>query len=118
MRILHVAECIGGVDRYLRCLLKYSTCENIMIFSQLYKIEDYEKLAEHVEIMHMTHGIDCTVFKEAVELRKKIKKYVPDIVYKFHRGCQIKFIGYVEQQYITKSVGGQPRAVRASHRTD
>lgn len=32
---------------------------------------------------------------------------------KFHRGCQIKFIGYVEQQYITKSVGGQPRAVRA-----
>ena len=81
MRILHVAECIGGVDRYLRCLLKYSTCENIMIFSQLYKIEDYEKLAEHVEIMHMTHGIDCTVFKEAVELRKKIKKYVPDIVY-------------------------------------
>ena len=32
---------------------------------------------------------------------------------KFHHGCVIKFIGYVEQQYITKSVGGQPRAVRA-----
>lgn len=36
MRVLHVAECIGGVDRYLRCLLKYSSCENIMILSQLY----------------------------------------------------------------------------------
>ena len=27
--------------------------------------------------------------------------------------CQIKFLGYVEQQYITKSVGGTARAVRA-----
>ena len=32
---------------------------------------------------------------------------------KFHHGYSIRFIGYVEQQYITKSVGGQPRAVRA-----
>jgi len=32
---------------------------------------------------------------------------------RFHHGCSIRFIGYVEQQYITKSVGGQPRAVRA-----
>ena len=32
---------------------------------------------------------------------------------KFHQVCSIKFIGYVEQQYITKSVAGQPRAVRA-----
>ncbi len=31
----------------------------------------------------------------------------------FYKGCSLKFIGYVEQQYITKSVGGQPRAVRA-----
>lgn len=31
----------------------------------------------------------------------------------FYGGCSIKFIGYVEQQYITKSVAGQPRAVRA-----
>ena len=31
----------------------------------------------------------------------------------FHHGFDIRFIGYVEQQYITKSVDGQPRAVRA-----
>ncbi|MCR4673620.1 MAG: ParA family protein [Lachnospiraceae bacterium] len=30
-----------------------------------------------------------------------------------YTGSPIKFIGYVEQQYITKSVDGQPRAVRA-----
>lgn len=40
-----------------------------------------------------------------IEKKKKIDK--------FHSGCSIKFLGYVEQQYITKTVGGQPRAVRA-----
>lgn len=32
---------------------------------------------------------------------------------RIHREAKIRFIGYVEQQYITKSVGGQLRAVRA-----
>lgn len=81
MRVLHVAECTGGVDRYLRYLLKYSTCENIMILSQLYKKDDFEPLAVHVEIMHMTHGIGLKAIKEAKELRGKIKKYKPDVVY-------------------------------------
>lgn len=81
MRVLHVAECIGGVDRYLRCLLKYSSCENIMILSQLYKKEVCEGLADHVEIMHMTHGMGASALKEAKELRGKIKKYNPDVVY-------------------------------------
>lgn len=81
MRVLHVAECIGGVDRYLRSLLKYSNCENIMILSQLYKKEDFEELADHVEIMYMTHGIGLSALKEARELREKIKKYKPDVVY-------------------------------------
>lgn len=81
MKILHVAECIGGVDRYLRCLLKYSTCENVMILSQLYRKEDYAGLADHVEIMHMTHGMGTSALKEAKELRGKIKKYNPDVVY-------------------------------------
>lgn len=81
MKVLHVAECIGGVDRYLRCLLKYSTCENIMILSQLYNSEDYKKLADSVEIMQMTHGVNFNIIKEVVQLRGKIKKNMPDIVY-------------------------------------
>lgn len=81
MKVLHVAECIGGVDRYLRCLLKYSKCKNIMILSQLYKKEDFEKLADHVEIMHLSHSIGPSALKEAMELRKRIKKHNPDIVY-------------------------------------
>lgn len=81
MKVMHVAECIGGVDRYLRCLLKYSNCENIMILSQLYDENEYKKLAECVEIMHMEHGIGLSALKEAKELRGKIKSYQPDIVY-------------------------------------
>lgn len=45
MRVLHVAECIGGVDRYLRSFLKYSSCENIMILSQLYKKSRLSKIS-------------------------------------------------------------------------
>ena len=81
MKVLHVAECVGGVDRYLKCLLKYSDCENIMILSQLYNENEYKKLAQCVEIMYMEHGIGLSAFKEAKVLRGKVKKYRPDIVY-------------------------------------
>lgn len=81
MRVMHVAECIGGVDRYLKCLLKYSNCENIMVLSQLYDVNEYKKLAQHVDVIHMEHSIGLSALKEAKELRKKVKKYKPDIVY-------------------------------------
>ena len=48
MRVVHVAECVGGVERYLRSLLKYSSCENIMILSQLYNKSEFEKIAYKV----------------------------------------------------------------------
>jgi len=81
MRVLHVAECIGGVDVFLRVLLKYSSCENVMILSQLYNIDEYKEIAHNIEVMHMEHKISIAAICEAKELRKKIKKYKPDIVY-------------------------------------
>lgn len=81
MRVLHVAECGGGVDRYLRGLLKYSSCENIVVISQLYNKNEYEKIAQYVEVMNMKHGIGISAITEAFKLRKIIKKYRPDIVY-------------------------------------
>lgn len=81
MKVMHVAECVGGVDRYLRCLLKYSNCENIMVVSQLYDESAYKKMAKCVDVMYMEHGIGLSALKEAKELRGKIKKYKPDIVY-------------------------------------
>lgn len=81
MRVLHVAECVGGVDRYLRSLLKYSTCENIVVLSQLYDLQAYKSLATYSESMHMSHDVGLSALKETFILRKKIKKYRPDIVY-------------------------------------
>lgn len=81
MRVVHVAECVGGVERYLRSLLKYSTCENIMILSQLYNKLEFEKIADDVEIINMNHNIGISAIKEAMQIRKKIKKIKPDIVY-------------------------------------
>ena len=44
IRILHVAQAAGGVDRYIRMLLKYldkEKFENILICSQDFHEEDY-----------------------------------------------------------------------------
>lgn len=81
MRILHVAECIGGVDRCLRSLLKYSTCENIVVLSQLYNLDEYKELTTYDETMYMSHSVGFSALKEALELHKIIKKYNPDLVY-------------------------------------
>ena len=44
IRILHVAQAAGGVDRYIRMLLKYldkDKFENILVCSQAFHKEDY-----------------------------------------------------------------------------
>ena len=41
IKILHVAECIGGVDKYLHSLLKYTErnkYETIVVLSHLYNV--------------------------------------------------------------------------------
>ena len=84
IRVMHVAECIGGVDRYLHSLLKYmdhDKFENIMVLSKLYEGKGYEKLADKVEIIDIPHGMGVKTIASAVDIRKLVKKYDPDIVY-------------------------------------
>lgn len=84
IKVMHVAECAGGVDRYLRSLLKYinhEKFENIVVLSQLYKSEDYIILADEVEILTMPHGMGIRTLLSARDIRELIKKYKPDIVY-------------------------------------
>ena len=81
MRVVHVAECVGGVKRYLENFVKYSRCENIMILSQLYSKDDFTNNVECVDIMDIKHKIGFSVLKEVILLRNKIKKYNPDVVY-------------------------------------
>lgn len=85
IRILHVAQAAGGVDRYLRSLLKYidrDKYENILVCSQDYKEEDYTDIVDSFEQVKMVREIS---FKDdlsaTLQIRGLIKKYKPDIVY-------------------------------------
>lgn len=84
IKVMHVAECVGGVDKYLHCLIKYmdhDKFENIAVLSQLYNAKEYGKLADSVEVLNMAHGMGPKTIASAKDIRKLIKKYNPDIVY-------------------------------------
>lgn len=84
IRILHVAQAAGGVDRYIRVLLKYldkEKFENILVCSQDFHEEDYRGLVDSFEQVEMTRAIGGSDLKAIKEVRTLIKKYNPDIVY-------------------------------------
>lgn len=84
IRILHVAQAAGGVDRYIRMLLKYldkEKFENILVCSQDFHAEDYRGLIGYFEQIEMTRAIGGNDLKAIKEVRTLIKKYNPDIVY-------------------------------------
>lgn len=84
IRILHVAQAAGGVDRYIRMLLKYldkEKFENILLCSQDFNEEDYNGLVDYFEQVEMTRPIGSNDLKAIKSVRTLIKKYNPDIVY-------------------------------------
>lgn len=84
IRILHVAQAAGGVDRYIRMLLKYldkDKFENVLVCSQDFHEEDYDGLVNSFEQIVMNRAIGANDLKSIAEVRKLIKKYNPDIVY-------------------------------------
>ena len=85
IRVLHVAEAAGGVERYLQTLFKYSDkkqVENILVCSQNYDYKKFEKLADRVIVLKMAHQINpSSDIKVEKALRRIIKQLKPDIVY-------------------------------------
>lgn len=84
IRILHVAQAAGGVDRYIRMLLKYldkEKFENILVCSQDFHEEDYRGLVDSFEQVEMTRAVGGNDLKAIRGVRALIKKYNPDIVY-------------------------------------
>lgn len=84
IRILHVAQAAGGVDCYIRMLLKYlnnDKYENILVCSQDFHEEDYKGIVDFLEQIDMTRAIRLYDIKVIGKVRKLIKKYHPDIVY-------------------------------------
>lgn len=81
---LDVVQAAGGVDRYIRMLLKYldkEEFENIMVCSQDFHKGDYKGLADCFEQIEMNRAIGMSDLKSIREVRKQIKKYNPDIIY-------------------------------------
>lgn len=84
IRVLHVAEAAGGVERYLETLFKYSNdkVENILVCSQNYDYEKFKILADRVIVLKMAHDIDPWAdIKVEGALRRIIKQLKPNIVY-------------------------------------
>ena len=84
IRILHVAQAAGGVDRYIRMLLKYldkEKFENILVCSQDFHEGDYRGLVDCFEQIKMTRNIGSNDLKVIIEVRRLVKEYTPDIVY-------------------------------------
>lgn len=85
IRVLHVAEAAGGVDRYLKTLFKYidrTKIETFFVCSQNYCVDEYIKIADHVEQIQMAHDISVKKDLESISnLRRLIKEYSPDIIY-------------------------------------
>lgn len=84
IRILHIAQAAGGVDRYIRMLLKYmdnEKYENILVCSQDYNCSDYKNLVVSFEQINLNREIGKNDLKTIAKVRKLIKKYNPDIVY-------------------------------------
>lgn len=84
IKIVHVAQAAGGVDRYIRMLLKYlnkNEFDNILICSQDFNEKNYLNLVSSFEQINMMRKIGINDLNNIIRVRKLLKKYNPDIVY-------------------------------------
>lgn len=85
MKILHIAQAAGGVDRFLRMLLprlhKHGFTQ-ILLCSQDYKETDYKDSVEHFVQVEMGQSLSPgAVLKCVRAARAVIRQYKPDVVY-------------------------------------
>lgn len=84
IRVLHVAEAAGGVERYLETLFKYSSdeVENILVCSQNFDVNKFKDISDRVIVLRMEHEVSLrSDIKVEKTLRNIIKQLKPDIVY-------------------------------------
>ena len=92
MKILHIAECAGGVGRYLQMLLPRLEAQGVsqyFICSQNYDESAYRAIVDGVEQMDLRQTFSpAQVIQNVRAIRKAIKQLNPDIVY-----CHSSFAG-------------------------
>lgn len=84
MKVLHIAQAHGGVEKYIHMLLSNmdrERYENVLICSRQYNKGVFEELTSAVEAIDMKRDIGIGDVKNIVRIRSLIKKYSPDIVY-------------------------------------
>ena len=87
IRILHVAQAAGGVDRYIRMLLKYldkEKFENILVCSQDFHEEDYRGLVDSFEQVEMIRAIGGNDLKAIKEVRTLMHSLLCDLSPRSH----------------------------------
>ena len=92
MKILHIAECAGGVERYLQMLLprlEKRGLKQFFICSKNYEKSQYEQMVDGVRQMDLKQTFSpLQVLKKVTAIRKVIKQIKPDILY-----CHSSFAG-------------------------
>lgn len=84
IRIVHVAQAAGGVERYLQMLLRHmdkDKYEHILICSHNYDTHNFLGLVKKIERVEMQRSIGVHDFSAIIKVRRLVKKYQPDILY-------------------------------------
>lgn len=85
IRLLHIVQCAGGVDCYLRMLLAHmdrSRFVQILVCSADYSEEDYRELVDEFIQVDMCNSLSFKKDRKAISrVRGLIKNYSPDIIY-------------------------------------
>ncbi len=92
IRIMHIAECAGGVDVYLSMLLPLLEKKGLyqyFVCSKLFDKTKYEKMVDGVEQIDMKQSFSpFSIIKNVRKVKKIIKSIKPDIIY-----CHSSFAG-------------------------
>lgn len=90
--ILHIAECAGGVERYLQMLMPRLECYGFRQYFVCSLNNDkckYQGMVDDVEQIDMTQTFSpLQIIKKVRSIRRSIKRLRPDIVY-----CHSSFAG-------------------------
>lgn len=85
IHVMHIAECAGGVDRYLRMLiggLDRRRFEQTLVASDDYREEDYRGMVDRFVRVRMCNALSARRDGAAVrEVRSIVRRMKPDIVY-------------------------------------
>ena len=91
IKVMHIAECAGGVDKYLEMLipLLMSEFEQVFVCSQNYDVSKYNMIADKVCQIEMYQTFKpILILRQVRQLRRMILEFRPDIVY-----CHSSFAG-------------------------